>query len=329
MVDHVLHPGEVGVSDRRRAVLPAPILPQASTSPVGNVERRIGQNVVGLQIGMPVVVESVSMGNLALDASDGQVHLGQSPSRVVRFLAVDGDVGPDAPRKLATVAVAGGVGADELHRLHEHPRGAAAGVVDPALIWLQHFHQQLDDAARRVEFAPLLALGAGELRQKILVDAAQHILGAGLLIAHLDVADEIDNLAQAGFVQRRASVVFGQHALQNGIVPFDAGHGIVHQPADGGLFGSRLQLRPARFARHPEDVLGAVFVRVLRVGSLSDFSLQPAVGFLEGVGDVLEEDQTQDDVFVLGRIHAAAQGVGHLPELSLIAHVGGALTFWL
>jgi hypothetical protein len=41
--------------------------------------------------------------------------------------------------------------------------------------------------------------------------------------------------------------------------------------------------------------------------------------FLEGVGDVLEEDKPQHDVFVLGGVHLAAQGVGHLPKLCFVA----------
>ena len=36
---------------------------------------------------------------------------------------------------------------------------------------------------------------------------------------------------------------------------------------------------------------------------------------LEGVGDVLQEDQAEDDVLVLGRVHVAPQLVGRLPEL--------------
>ena len=38
------------------------------------------------------------------------------------------------------------------------------------------------------------------------------------------------------------------------------------------------------------------------------------VGFLECVGDVLEEDQAEYDVFVFGGVHAPAEGVGHLPQ---------------
>jgi hypothetical protein len=46
---------------------------------------------------------------------------------------------------------------------------------------------------------------------------------------------------------------------------------------------------------------------------------------LEGVGDVLEEDEAEDDVLVLGRIHVVAQGVGGGPELGFEAEVGGRI----
>jgi len=61
-------------------------------------------------------VEAVPMLDLARDAPDREVHTGHPPGRVVRLLPVDGDV-PGGP---AAVAVAGGVGADELDRLDEH-----------------------------------------------------------------------------------------------------------------------------------------------------------------------------------------------------------------
>ena len=46
---------------------------------------------------MPVVVEAVAVGNLALDAPDGQVHPGQPPGCVVGLLAVDGNVALGLP----------------------------------------------------------------------------------------------------------------------------------------------------------------------------------------------------------------------------------------
>ncbi len=42
----------------------------------------------------------------------------------------------------------------------------------------------------------------------------------------------------------------------------------------------------------------------------------------EGVGDVLQEDETQSHVLVLGGVHATAEGIGHLPELSFVADDG-------
>ena len=44
--------------------------------------------------------------------------------------------------------------------------------------------------------AALLALGAGELREEVLVDATEDVLGAALLVADPDVADEVDQLSQ-------------------------------------------------------------------------------------------------------------------------------------
>ena len=66
-----------------------------------------------------------------------------------------------------------------------------------------------------------------------------------------------------------------------------------------------------------------------RLGQLIDMISNIQVGdeggmaLLEGVRDVFEEDEAEDDVLVLGGVHAAAQGVGHLPELSFVAN-GGA-----
>src|SRR5690606_39067283 len=48
-------------------------------------------------------------------------------------------------------------------------------------------------------------------------------------------------------------------------------------------------------------------------------SLEPGARLLESVGNVLEEDQPEDDVLVLRRVHRAAERVGHLPELGLVA----------
>ena len=134
---------------------------------------------------------------------------------------------------------------------------------------------------------------------------------------------EIDELAEARLVERRASVVLGQHIPELRVVALDGVHRIVDELADRGLLGLVLQVSPAGLGRYPEDVLGAVLVGVLGVSALLLLGLEPGVRFLEGVGDVLEEDKAEDDVLVLGGVHRAAQRVGHFPELGLVADVGG------
>ena len=44
--------------------------------------------------------------------------------------------------------------------------------------------------------------------------------------------------------------------------------------------------------------------------------------FLERIRDVFEENETQYDVFIFRGVHAAAQRVGHLPELGFVADGG-------
>jgi hypothetical protein len=83
-------------------------------------------------------------------------------------------------------------------------------------------------------------------------------------------------------------------------------------------------VRPASLGRHPEDAQGAVLVGILGVGAALFVGDELRVLFLEGVGDVLEEDEAEDDVLVLSGVHAAAERVGHLPELLLIAYRRGA-----
>src|SRR5664280_1642704 len=80
-------------------------------------------------------------------------------------------------------------------------------------------------------------------------------------------------------------------------------------------------LKP-RFRRHPERALGGVLVAGLqecfRLIASDPVGLQLAAevptAFLEGVFDVLEEDQPEDDVLVLAGVHRATQLVGGLPQ---------------
>ena len=82
---------------------------------------------------------------------------------------------------------------------------------------------------------------------------------------------------------------------------------------------------PAGLLGHPEDAVGAVLVGVLGVGAVGAVGLELGVLRLEGVGDVLQEDQAEDDVLVLGGVHVVAESVGGLPELRLEAEIGAGI----
>ena len=91
-------------------------------------------------------------------------------------------------------------------------------------------------------------------------------------------------------------------------------------------------MRPAGLWRHPEDVLGPVLVRVFRIGALGLLALEACVCLLEGVGDVFQEQQAEHNVFVLGGVHAAAQHVGHAPQIRFVPGRGALiarLRLWL
>ena len=227
----MLHPGEIGVAGRRHAEDPALVVAQQLAAPVAVVERRVGQHVIGLEVGVLVVVKRVAMRDLRVDAADREVHLREPPGRVIRFLAVDRDVADAAAVRL-----------DEFLALHEHAARAAARVVDAALIGREHLDQHAHDMRRRIELAALLALGAGELRQEVFVDAAEDVAGAVGRAAEADVADEIDQLAEPLLVEARAGVVLRQDAFERGVVALDRRHRVIDDLADRRLRRCALQI---------------------------------------------------------------------------------------
>ena len=95
MIEEVLDPGVVGVARRGRAVLPPAVLAQKFAAPVGVVEGRVGDDEIRLEVLVRVVQEGafvVPFDLRAVDAANGEVHLGQPPGGLVALLAVDGDV---------------------------------------------------------------------------------------------------------------------------------------------------------------------------------------------------------------------------------------------
>src|SRR5829696_5333977 len=82
----------------------------------------------------------------------------------------------------------------------------------------------------------------------------------------------------------------------------------INQLADGRLLSVVLKMRPTRFLRHPEHVLGEILIRVLGGGGV--FRLQRCTLRFEGIGNVLEKNQAKCDVLVIRWFEVLAQLVG-------------------
>ena len=128
-------------------------------------------------------------------------------------------------------------------------------------------------------------------------------------------------------LQLALGVVLRQHALERRVLPLDGLHRRVDPRADVGLLGRLAQVFPAVAFRDPEDAFGGVLVAVLEDRLLRRFvghevvrarvvdqTGQLVVADHEGVGDVLEEDQPEDDVLVLGGVHLPAELIGRVPQ---------------
>lgn len=69
----------------------------------------------------------------------------------------------------------------------------------------------------------------------------------------------------------------------------DVGDHVVRELTHGGLFGLRLETRPVRLGRHPEDPLCGIIVQIFCVGALRLLELELGVQLLERAGDVPEK----------------------------------------
>ena len=78
--------------------------------------------------------------------------------------------------------------------------------------------------------------------------------------------------------------------------------------ADSGLPGVRDQMRPARFGGNKEHVFRLVFILVFRIGSgeIAFTGFEPGVQFLERIGNVFEEHQSEHDMLVFRRVDVFA-----------------------
>jgi NAD-dependent oxidoreductase involved in siderophore biosynthesis len=100
---------------------------------------------------------------------------------------------------------------------------------------------------------------------------------------------------------------------------------LIDPSRDVRLRRGRQQRRPARLLRDPEHVLGGVLVAILEhlgdllrvadvavAGRVAELGLELAAALLERVRDVLQEQQSEHQVLVLGRLDRPAQLVRRL-----------------
>jgi hypothetical protein len=71
------------------------------------------------------------------------------------------------------------------------------------------------------------------------------------------------------------------------------------------------------------------YIQVFRFIAFRFLRFQLCVLLLERIRNILQENQTEDNVLVFGGVHAAAQRVRHLPKLGFIADVRAVICFLL
>jgi hypothetical protein len=141
---------------------------------------------------------------------------------------------------------------------------------------------------------------------------------------------------------QKPGIILGQRALQPRVVPLNGDHRVVEQLADGRLLGMDLEIGPAGFLGHPKHVHGQILVPILQdrvpLFRVLDVPVAVRIGgpfpelrllLLERIRDVRQEDQPQDDVLVLGRVHVVAHLVGGQPPLGLEPQVRAGLVLFL
>jgi len=92
--EDVLQPGGIGVAHRWPPIHPARIVVVSLPTPVGNIERGIGED--GVELAIRVLITGKGVGRFLTQISgkpaNRQVHCRQPPGGGIAFLSIDGDV---------------------------------------------------------------------------------------------------------------------------------------------------------------------------------------------------------------------------------------------
>ncbi len=232
-----------------------------------------------------------------LNVMHEQVHPGDRGGGEVDLLPVQPER-PGVPAQLL----------DLVDGLHEHP-GAAAGRVIDALSWLrvEDPRHEPHDTARSEELPSLLAACLSELAQQVLVRRAEHVVGDGGRV-QWDAVEDVDQVREG---------VLGEPVLvRPGDLSEDAaqgpGVGLLDPVKDqlkfvSDVLGDLAQVRPVATLGDDEPVVVGVGGLGHRLRRVILDSL--AVLRIPVVGEALEEQQREDVLLEVSRIHGAAQRV--------------------
>jgi hypothetical protein len=152
---------------------------------------------------------------------------------------------------------------------------------------------------------------------------AEDILLPAFPVAQTDCGDQVYDLTQTDLVESRAGIVLWEDAFEGLVVPLDGGHGVVDKLADLRTLGVFPEVVPTCLRGNPKDIVSQILIAIFgnavtclwfpdEVFTLwvRAFLQQPIMLFRKSIGDVLEKNETEDDVFVFGGVHVAAQLVG-------------------
>jgi hypothetical protein len=119
-------------------------------------------------------------------------------------------------------------------------------------------------------------------------------------------------------------VVAREFRFEVGVVTLNGEDRFIDERGDVGPRRLILQIRPARFRRHPEATLGEIFVPAFQQrlelrafdAVLRQFRFQLIAPRFERVGDVLQKEQAKDNVLVFRGVDLAAQSISGFHNVS-------------
>ena len=133
------------------------------------------------------LVESVAVFNLGIqNVMKEHVELAQAPGGTVLFLTIESQFS-----RTAIFAF------DIVERFNQHTARANSGIADFGILRrVENVHQQLDNGARRIEFAPLFPCAVGNVFDQLFIGRTKQIRKFEIVIGehHLvEMADELNH----------------------------------------------------------------------------------------------------------------------------------------